>query len=122
MLSGQGNELSLLCRLRRTVQYFRSVYAKLRNQVEFFFSVLPSAHAQRATTYFPKLCFNTALLFWVRDGAEIMQRSSILFVAFTLVMFIHKVDTIFSTFYAVCELIIGPVLLKFHVFICCLVI
>ena len=37
MLSGQGNELSLLCRLRRTVQYFRSVYAKLRNQVEFFF-------------------------------------------------------------------------------------
>ena len=54
-----------------------------------------------------------------------MQRSSILFVAFTLVMFIHKVDTIFSTFYAVCELIIGPVLpvlLKFHVFICCLVI
>ena len=54
MLSGQGNELSLLCRLHRTVQYFRSVYAKLRNQVEFFFSVLPSAHAQRATKVNPK--------------------------------------------------------------------
>ena len=54
MLSGQGNELSLLCRLHGTVQYFRSVYAKLRNQVEFFFSVLPSAHAQRATKVNPK--------------------------------------------------------------------
>lgn len=46
-----------LCRPHGTVQYFRSVHTKLTNQVDFFFSVLQSAHSQRATQVNPKwLC------------------------------------------------------------------